>query len=299
MMFDGREQDIGRGLDLIPRLGEVMPEAAEEGVQEVYEDIRNRLRVPFVNFVFRVLANYPEYLEFAWHRISPHLLTQQFEQLADDLRNRALPESISERSEVDWNGLGDLDRIRQFTDTIHYALPKLLLVATALDEGLGGKSGVSAEVDSYPVEPGVAEGTGVVPMVSPEDADTGLRALLEKIKTRHSHPGVASYYRGLANWPGFLRAVWGELDPVIDSGPVGERKLDLLRHAAGVAGLMPLPSFEEVIWLGLKDEDVQNLRAVLSVFRFRVIPDTFVEVALIKAFIDGPYAALKSPFSFA
>ena len=299
MMFDGREQDIGRGLDLIPRLGEVMPEAAEEGVQEVYEDIRNRLRVPFVNFIFRVLANYPEYLEFAWHRISPHLLTQQFELLADDLRTRALPGAISERSEIDWSGLGDLDQIRKFTDTIHYALPKLLLVATALDEGLGGKSGISAEVNSYPVEPGVAEGTGVVSMVSPEEADTGLRALLEEIKTRHGHPGVASYYRGLANWPGFLRAVWGELDPVIDSGPVGERKLDLLRHAAGVAGLMPLPSFEEVIGLRLKDEDVQNLRAVLSVFRFRVIPDTFVEVALIKAFIDGPDAALKSPFSFA
>lgn len=298
MMFDERAEDIERGLELIPRLGEIMPERAGDSVQAVYEDVRGRLRVPFVNFVFRVLANYPEYLEFAWHKISPHLLTEQFERLADELRARALPEAISERSEVDWEALGDLEHIRTFTDTIHYALPKLLLVASALDEGLGGKSGVSAEVGPASIDPGVAEGTGVVPMVSPEEADTSVRVLFEEIKQRHGHPGVASYYRGLANWPDFLRAAWGELEPVIDSGPVGERKLELLRHSTGVAGLMPLPNLGGVSGPGMSSEDIQDLQAVLSVFRFRIIPDTFVEVSLIKAFIDGPDAALKSSFSF-
>ena len=299
MMFDERSKDIERGLEWIPQLGEVMPEDAGEDVKSVYEDIQARLRVPFVNFIFRVLANYPEYLEFAWERISPYLLTEQFEQLADDLRARALPEAISERTEVDWEASGDLDQIRTFTDTIHYALPKLLLVVSALDEGLLGKSGVSADVDRDHVEPGVADGTGIVPMVSPDEADTGLRALFDEIKRRHEHPDVASYYRGIANWPDFLRAVWKELDPVLDSGPVGERRLDLLRHAGGVVGLMPLPSFDEIAGLGLNDEDTQGLRAILAIFRFRVIPDTFVEVSLIKAFLDGPEAALKSAFSFA
>lgn len=297
-MFDNRSEDVERGLELVSRLGEVMPDEAEEEVRVIYEDIRARLRVPFVNFIFRVLANYPEYLEFAWARISPYLLTEPFERLADDLRARALPEPISERSEVNWETLGDLDRIRTFTDTIHYVLPKLLLVASALDEGLGGKSGVPAEVGRDQVELGAAEGTGLVQMVSREDADIRLQALLNEIKERHGHPDVASYYRGLANWPEFLGAVWGELDPMLDSGPVGERKLDLLRHAAGVAGLMPLPDLDGVAELGLGDDDIQTLRAVLAVFRFRIIPDTFVEVALIKAFIDGPDAALKSRFSF-
>lgn len=298
MMFEGRPEDIERGLVRIHRLGEVMPDEAGEDVQAIYDDIQARLRVPFVNFIFRVLANYPEYLEFAWERISPYLLTEQFERLADDLRSRALPEAISERSEVEWEKLGDLERIRTFTDTIHYALPKLLLVTTALDEGLGGKSGFSVEADGDHVEAGVAEGTGVVPMVSPEEADTRLLAIFKEIKDRHGHPDVASYYRGLANWPDFLGAAWEELDPVVDSGPVGERKLDLLRHAEGVVGLMPLPDREGVAGIGLGTEDIEILRSVLSVFRFRVIPDTFVEVALIKAFLDGPDAALESSFSF-
>ena len=299
MIFDERPEDVERGLELIPSLGEIMPEDAGEDVRAVYKDVRDRLRVPFVNFIFRVLANYPGYLEFAWGRISPYLLTEEFEQLADDLRALALPEAVSEKTETDWAALGDLGRIRTFTDTIHYALPKLLIVATALDEGLAGKSGVSGNVGQNHVEPGVADGTGVVPMVSPDEADTELLALFEDIKRRHGHPDVASYYRGLANWPEFLRAAWEELDPTLGSGPAGVRKLELLRRAGGVVGLLPLPSRDEVVEVGVEKGDVQNLREILAVFRFRIIPDTFVEVALIKAFIDGPDAALKSSFSFA
>ena len=295
MMFEGRSADIQRGLDLIPRLGEIMPEEASEDTQAVYDEVR--LRVPFVNFVFRVLANYPGHLEFAWGCISPYLLTKQFEQTADDLRARALPEATSGRSTAEWASLGDIDQIRMFTDTIHYVLPKLLLVASALDEGLGGASGIPEDEARGQVEPGVAQGTGAAPMVSSDAADARLRALFEQIKERHGHPDVASYYRGLANWPDFLEAAWEELDAVVDSGPVEERKLDLLRHAKGVVGLVPLPASMEMTGLG--DEDIRTLRAVLSVFRFRIIPDTFVEVALIKAFLDGSEIALKSRFSFA
>lgn len=302
MMFDERSADIERGLDLIPQLGEIMPNDAGENVQAVYGDIQNRLRVPFVNFVFRVLANYPDYLEFAWDRISPYLLTDQFERFADDLRSWALPEAFAENSTVDWYSLGDTEQIRMFTDTIYYALPKLLLVTSALDEGLGGSPGVSdVSADETPeqVEPGVAEGTGVVPMVSADEADQRLQTLFDEIRERHGHPDVASYYRGLANWPDFLEAAWTELDAAVNSGTVEDRKQDLLRHAKGVGGLMPFPTREEAVELGLQEEDLRDLRAILAVFRFRVIPDTFVEVALIKAFLDGPEAARKSRFSFA
>jgi hypothetical protein len=78
-----RTEDVECGLRLIPTLGEVMPEEADEGMREVYESVQVRLRVPFVNFIIRVLANYPDYLCFAWGRIEPNLLTTRFEQAAD------------------------------------------------------------------------------------------------------------------------------------------------------------------------------------------------------------------------
>ncbi|MDQ4105828.1 MAG: halocarboxylic acid dehydrogenase DehI family protein, partial [Actinomycetota bacterium] len=91
-----RREDVERGLELMSRLGEVMPDDARENVAAVYADVRNRLRVPFVNFLFRALANYPAYLEFAWGRIAPYLLSADFERAADELRGRALVEPIPE-----------------------------------------------------------------------------------------------------------------------------------------------------------------------------------------------------------
>ncbi len=121
--WEDRTEDTKRGLRLIPRLGEVMPEEAGEDIRGIYEAVRTRLRVPFVNFIFRMLANYPLYLSFAWNRVEPHLLTLRFEEAADALRARALVEPVPDATGVDWAALGDLGQIRGFTDTIHYVLP--------------------------------------------------------------------------------------------------------------------------------------------------------------------------------
>jgi hypothetical protein len=296
--FD-REEEIERGLRLIPSLGEVMPEEAGEEVRAVYEAVRTRLRVPFVNFIFRVLANYPPYLSFAWNKIEPHLLTVHFEEAADALRARALVEPIPDAAGVDWAALGDLDQIRGFTDTIHYILPKLLLVASALDEGLGGKPGAANGSPEAGVLPGVAEGTISLSMVETHEATGRLKEIFEEIRERHGHPDVASYYRGIAQWPGFLEAVWGRISPLIDTAPYEERKRDLLAASRSTVLELPLPSRSEALQKGLTEEQVEELRAILAVFRFRIISDMFLDVSLIKALLDGPEAARYSRFSFA
>lgn len=292
-----RSEDIERGLELVPRLGEVMPDEAGEDIAAVYEDIRNRLRVPFVNFLFRALANYPAYLDFAWGRVSPYLLSADFERAADELRRRALVEPVPEGPGLDRVGPEDLAKVRAFTDTIHYVLPKLLLVATAFDEGLGGATGAE---DSPPnaVEPGVAEGTFALPMVSSEDADSELAAVFGRIRELHGHPDVASYYRGLANWPALLEGLWSRLESIVGSEPYEERKRELLARSREVVLGMPLPERATVLGLGLDEGDVEDLRSILAVFRFRIIPDTFLEAPIVKAMLDGREAALSSRFSF-
>ena len=109
---------------------------------------------------------------------------------------------------MNWRTLGDLGRIRGFTDTIHYVLPKLLLVVSAFDEGLIGVSGTASRPSQAAFRPGVVAGTTVLPMVTASEASGRLRKVLEEIRKRHGHPDVASYYRGIANWPPFLEAVW-------------------------------------------------------------------------------------------
>lgn len=292
-----RTEDVERGLRLIPNLVEVMPERADERVLEVYESVQARLRVPFVNFVFRVLANYPDYLRFAWGRIEPHLLTAQFEQAANELRARALLDPIPDLPETDWQTLGDLGTIRMFTDTIHYVLPKLLLVVSAFDEGLAGQLGTrGGAMPDTAIAPGVAKGTVGLSMVTEEETGEELNRLFREIRKRHGHPGVASYYRAMGRWPRFLEATWEIVQPLVGAPAYGQRKRVLLEEARDVVLRLSLPDRKE---LGLDGERLEELRAILAVFRFRVIPDTFLEVAVIKAILDGPDAARISRFSFA
>ena len=296
---EDRAEDVERGLRLIPRLGEVMPEEADEEIRTIYEAVRTRLRVPFVNFIFRMLANYPTYLFFAWNKIEPHLLTLYFEKAADALRTRALVKPIPDAAGVDWAALGDLSQIRGFTDTIHYVLPKLLLVASALDEGLGGETGTIDRAPEAYVQPGVAEGTMSLPMVTTDEATEEVKEIFEEIRERHGHPDVASYYRAIAQWPGFLEAVWDRISPLVGTPPYEERKRDLLEAARGSVLELPLPSSSEALERGVTEEQIEELRAILAVFRFRVICDTFPEVSLIKALLDSPEATRSSRFSFA
>ncbi len=295
-----RAEDVERGLRLIPQLGEVMSDEAGEEVRAVYEETRTHLRVPLVNFLFRSLANYPPYLSFAWNKIAPHLLASSFEEAADALRSQALMEPTSDYS-TDWASFGDLSQIRAFTDTIHYVLPKLLLVSSAFDEGLGGETGTNeGPQEAAGIQPGVAEGTTSLQMVGPDEATEETEEVFEGIRKRHGHPDVASYYRGIARWPEFLKVAWERISPLVNTTPYEERKRELLEAARSSVLELPLPSRREVVERGIiGEEQIGELRAILAVFRFRLNADMLLDVSLIKALLDGPEAARSSRFSFA
>lgn len=321
-------EDLGRGAELIGSLPEVMPEDAGSAVQEVYEDIRETLRVPFVNFLFRTLANDPPHLRALWIPVAPLAGSLAFEEAADRLRKAALLEDVPDASDVEWAALGDLDRIRAFTDSIHYVLPKLLLVSTLFvemseAEGVAGRAGPGdgesaategaassarrAGSSAGRLSRGAAPGTASVAMVDPATAPEPVRRLLEDVRERHEHPGAATYYRALANWPPFLEAVWERLRPLVGRRAYAERRSDLTRLAARLtreletaegggepravpepaeAAAETRPDLSHVPWI-----------SVLEVFRLRLIPDLLLDVTLVRAMLDGPEKATVSPFS--
>ncbi len=292
-----RAEDVERGLRLIPHLGEVMPDEANEEINGIYEGMRTHLRVPFVNFIFRVLANYPPYLSFAWRKIESHLLPLRFEEQADTLRARALVEPVPERT--DWGSSVDLGQIRGFTDTIHYVFPKLLLIVSAFEEGLGGERCDRGSQPEAAVGSEVAEGTTSLQMVTSGEATGRTAEIFPEIRECHGHPDAASYYRGIAQWPEFLDAVWEIIRSLIGTPPYEEPKHALLEEARSAVLELPLPCRDEAVEHGLKKEQIEEVRAILAVFHFRVISDLFLDVSLIKAMLDGPEAARSSRFSFA
>lgn len=302
-MVQDRTSDIERGLALVPHLPEIMPDKAGGQLGRLYDEMRQTLRVPFVNFVFCVLANYQDYLVPEWDRLRPWAGTLRFELAADALRSAALLDPAPALAGADWPALGDLGRIRPFTDSIHYALPKLLLLATAMDEGLDEqppRAGLTPATDlgrDDVLPRGVASGVLAIPMVSPEDADPALLELFERIKQRHGHPGVATYYRSLGHWPAFLQSTWERIEPLVGT-PAYEAQRQILIEQA-LAGISTVPTRHRLAVPGSETHGLRrdDLRAVLVVFRFRVIPDLLLDVSLVRAMVDGPDAAGQSRFS--
>ena len=271
------EQEFASGMKLISQLHEVMPDEASAEIRSVYEDIQKTFRVPVVNFFFRVLANYPSYLASTWREFGPYLRTMKLERAADELRSAAFIESVPDCSGVNWAALGDLSKIRPFTDTIHYILPKLLLTATSFHKGFQQQSrppSVATRV-AEKIPPGIAPGTLTVPMVNPAEATGRLSKIFEEIKERHHHPEVATYYRSLGQWPKFLFFVWDRVRPVVDSPDYSAQKQRLLNQASQAvesAGSIGRGAMVE-------ERDVEGIGAICAVFRLRLIPDLLIDVS--------------------
>ena len=294
------EKEIKRGMDLISSLTEIMPERADERILPVYDDVRNTFRVPIVNFFFRVLANYPDYLVPAWNGFSPCLRTVKFERAADALRANALLDTVPDSSSVDWAALGDFSRIKPFTDTIHYILPKLLATAIAFHEDLGCaiRPGAAVPVDAgEEMPPGIVRGAVSISMIDPAHTKDQLGEIFEAIKTAHGHPEVATYYRSLAHWPRFLAAVWEKLAPVAGSPAYERHKQAVLEQALRTVETFTVKSSGTEAGISSPRQSAE-IRAICAVFRFRLIPDLLLDVSLIKAMLDGPDAARVSRFSY-
>lgn len=298
-----RNQLIQRGMQLAATLPDIMPDQASEQIKPIYEDIRQTLRVPIVNLIFRTLANYPDYLEQLWKHFSPSLRSNNFEQEADNLREKALLEPIPDVSDTNWEKLEDLEKLRAFNDTIFYVLPKLLLITTAFDETTfrtireqRGHGTAATGDETQEIPQGVAEGTTKVEMVDPEKAQERVKNLFRSIKEQHGHPLVSSYFRGLGNWPDFLEETWNKIKPLVGSAEYNNLRDFLTEQALNGLRRLPLTQAPNA---QLNEQQLEEVGAILTAFRYKFIPEMLIDVALIKALLDGPEEAYTSRFSAA
>ncbi|MCW8193637.1 hypothetical protein F6455_02405 [Proteobacteria bacterium 005FR1] len=284
---------ISRGMERVASLPDIMPQDASERVKPIYQDIQRTLRVPVVNLIFRTLANYPDYLEAAWKQVHTVAQRRDFERAADRLRGEALLDIGANTLELPPH---NVEQLRSFNDTIHYVLPKLLLVVALLDTAGGGinernhPSRDIREGTDQLIPLGIAEGTGKVQMVSPGNTEEHVASLLESIRRAHGHSVTSSYYRGLANWPDYLRDLWQQLVDLVGSPEYEDRRDFLVRRAQEEVGAFPLPDLSATTI-------PPEISDVLSAFLCKFIPEMMLDVAVAKALADGPEAARHSRFS--
>ena len=293
------KEEIERGMQLAAGKPDIMPDQAGEQISPIYEDIQRTLRVPLVNLIFRTLANYPDYFVPMWNGVSPAFRSKAFEKEADNLRGMAFLEAVPDASAVNWESLPEIERLRAFNDTIFYVLPKLLLVTTSIYEVSFGsrreeETQPANELNSSEITLGVAEGTAKVQIVNPEKAAERVRELFSSIKEKHGHPLVSSYYRGLANWPDFLEEAWNRIKPLVGSSAYEERKQELIEQALAGTRNFKLLKVEKP---AIDQEQSKEIKQILTAFQHKFIPEMLLDVALIKAMLDGKEAAAASRFS--
>lgn len=297
-------QRNGSGGSAVPN--EVSEAEAPSSVQAVFDDVREVLRVPFVDQLWRVLAHFPELLPRAWERLAPALGSMAGERAGDALRREAviplalgLPSHKAFRGDMSRAEIGfdDRERISNYTSAMHYVLPKLLLAAALLEDALepagGPPSAAVAQLE--PLPRGTAPGAPLVRPIDPDQARGEAVALFAEIRDRHGYSVLADYYRAVVMAGDFLRIAWNALRPIVGDPEYYARANAITTSARALAVALRRPAAPALDTRAAADPAA--IGATVRFYLERLLPETLVELTVIKGLMDGPDAAAHNRFS--
>jgi hypothetical protein len=223
-------------------LAEISEAEASGTVAEVYAAIRRAFGLPVVMLVYRHLATVPGRLQAVWSELEPNLSDAAIDAAAAELTEVAVARVAAiTPATIDAIGIAprELEQVRTTVDAYAYANPRNLVAARALLDGAPG-TGRRA----LPAGKRTCAGE-LLPMVSLEELDPPVRALLEELSGPFSGRGegllVPSLFRHLASRPDLLALTWAVLRPLAKGRELA-RRANLLRARAGaLAAALPSP----------------------------------------------------------
>lgn len=232
--------------DPIPAIRE--DEATGE-IAALFADLRATLGVPFVNLIWRHLATMPGMLAWTWSVVKPMHATPALHQAAERLRAGVMiPAGSGQPVEV-FNAVRVMpeDRVliramlQDYGTGNSLNLLSLLLVQAILAGELpdGG----------FIENSGSRERTGTMPRALPPlpglaELPPSLRKLvfeLDQFGRLAATDAVASLYRHLAHWPGFLAVAHAALSPAHQDGSLRAAHQRTLSHATVLVHNQLLP----------------------------------------------------------
>jgi hypothetical protein len=221
----------------------------------IYADIRRVYGVSVVNLIWRHLATFPGALPWAWEVVRPLYVDGTIRREVAVFRSsHCLPEVAAPPPEVfAAAGLrpGDLPRIRDVLDAYDRTNPMALIALLVVQQRLGHSvtDGSGERTKAKSRVPETSEPVLELPPLlrldelAPPVAQLVLR--LNRIGTTRQDPVLASMYRNLAHWPGYLALAWMLLAPLDASGTLASAIEDALSQARTIAATIvagaPMP----------------------------------------------------------
>lgn len=283
---------------------------ASGSLAEVYEDIHNTLRVPWVAFGIRVMSQFPNFIPEAWAALKPQISTRYAEDGADLVRLNSIvpgpvmPDPTPKLIAMGWKEK-DIDELKVALDLLNYGNPKYLILITAFNEAwhernAGGRNskllkGRGAEVIPY----GLPKGVGKFHLLDPDQADERTQTILRDIRDASLHHGPASDYRVLGRWPDYLEiALKDSLQPVVLSAEYDETARRIRKIAREhVNGFDKVGG---VAWRDMTDklsaEQIAGLTGLLFMYN-RFIADITIAIIRLKQAFSGATDATENKYT--
>lgn len=254
----------------------------------LYDDIQATFRAPIVNWIFRTtMANYPEFLRYAWGQLKPLYTTRRFARFSTRYRDAILSavEESSTTAALPVYRREDLGvrpseyrELRGQIATFDVVAPRLALLFCVTDralhdEGVGEAFDADAETRGatapYPLALDRDRGRSPT-MIAPGDVPDELGDTVDSIQTFHGlDDGLPSIYRCLCQWPSYLDRVWEDLEPTMTGAAfedacedVRERTEDFVARTPYSPRLDP----ESLRSAGFDDETVADLQGLFREF---------------------------------
>ncbi len=196
----------------------------------LYDDIKRTFRAPIVNWIFRTtIANYPEFLRYAWGQVKPAFQTARFGHLSVSYRDAVLS-AVSDETPIPTYRCDELEitpaeygELRGQLATYDIVAPRLAVLFELVDRALSDEPiGTAPDRTRDATAPLPAEfdaERGRPPtMVAFDETPAELVDVVPAIQSFHGlEDGLPSIYRTLAQWPGYLVPMWDDLEPILRS----------------------------------------------------------------------------------
>jgi hypothetical protein len=222
--------------DPVPAITEA---AATGEIAEIFADIRGVLGVAVVNLIWRHLATIPRALPWVWGVLRPlyvdGTITAEAAALRSDLDLPRLPpfppEVLAAAGLLD----GDINTIRNVLAAYDRTNAMALIVFSALllrlDDEPPSRDAASSRSEESREPPRAIPLPSLLHMADLAPTTAELVLTLNRLGTRRGDPILASMYRHLAHWPGYLALIWAMIAPLDADGSLEQTIADAAAKA--------------------------------------------------------------------
>jgi hypothetical protein len=279
-------------LTVLPEVWE--PEEPE--LRQVFSEIPAATGSPGVHQLWRRLASQPAFLTAIWPAASAALNSPALDAEAARLRSAAfIVEAVGMPSHKAFRGdlvRAEIDadfraKIEHFNDFSQFTISRLLVLVSALIDAGAGR--LSPPADIVIVMPRIPGAEAVyVPPFREDEASGKSGGILERVAREHGLPFLDDYYRSLARVPEFLSAAWNAIRPIVGDPVYIARAARLSRMAGRAGATLPAGSIATSALSTMPAPHAAAVRMALEAFAKQVLPQTLIDVTLIKALTSGP-----------